>query len=160
MPRPKAARPEPKSEYQKRLDEGFTPEQARELVLAGARAGPQIVSGEPKQVITAIERQERGALGPDPEMVRRQQEAAANAVPPPPNVILTLDIEPRWAEIVTLYRDILRGQRNLPDLTDSQAMTQLIRWASANHPDILMVRSAGKGKATYVHPGAAQQKVG
>lgn len=134
---------------------GLSKEQIQEVILGRARGGAPgaftPVDGAPS-VLPANVRQDRVTLGPDPEVVRRQQEAARNAPPPPEPEILTLELEPRWMEIVILFRDILRGQRQEPDLTANKALTLLIRWASVNHPDIVQVRSAGKGKMTFQHP--------
>lgn len=153
---PKGKRAE-KSDYQKRLDEGFTPEQARELVLASVRAPAMSVSMPAVTApvtlpVTAIRAQEAVTRGPDPEVVARHQAATANLPPPPPNVTLTLELEPRWFQVLETYTEILRGQRKLPDMQPAQALVQLIRWASAAHPDIVLVRTQGKGKAAFVHP--------
>lgn len=153
MARPKKAE---KSEYQKRLDEGFTPEQARELVMAAARtqhlAEHPMITVQAGPPLPANVAQDQRTLGPDPEMVRRQQAAAAAAPPPAPNVRLDLEIEPRWCEVLDTYAEIQRGKRNLEEVSRSQALVWLLRWASIAEPDIVMVRTSGKGKSTFVHP--------
>jgi hypothetical protein len=119
--------------------------------IVGRAETPISVTYQPEP-LTADRAADQRALRADPEVVAAHAAKVASLPPQPEPETFLVTLEPRWAGVLRVYRDILRGQRNEPELTCEQALAQLVRWAYGSHPDIKLVTS--QGKAAFVHPDA------
>lgn len=152
------------SEFDTLTGQGFTPEEAREIMLSRARGAagalminpPRIDNGDGtdrgiRPSPNAQQAQDRAVLGPDPELVKRLETYRQNHPPQPQPETFTVTLDPRRADFVRQKAIVLSHRRN-EQIPVERAIALMINAAWQIDPDRLLLTAGATGPRSAFNP--------